>query len=102
MLSAPAYAGGSYWFDSLTEPIVPRPSMPGDSDADVAIVGAGYTGLWTAYHLARLDPALRVVVLEREVAGHGASGRNGGWCSALFAAPWSRVAREHGRAGALA
>jgi glycine/D-amino acid oxidase-like deaminating enzyme len=52
--------------------------------ADVAIVGAGFTGLWTAYHLRRDDPALRVAVVERETAGFGASGRNGGWCSALF------------------
>src|SRR5205823_9926703 len=50
----------------------------------------------------RLDPALRVVVVEKEVAGHGASGRNGGWCSALFAARWSKVARGHGRDAALA
>jgi glycine/D-amino acid oxidase-like deaminating enzyme len=48
------------------------------------VVGAGYTGLWTAYYLARADPALRIVVVESEVAGFGASGRNGGWCSALF------------------
>jgi glycine/D-amino acid oxidase-like deaminating enzyme len=53
-------------------------------EADVAIVGAGYTGLWTAYYLSRAEPALRIVVLEAEVAGFGASGRNGGWCSALF------------------
>ena len=49
-------------------------------------MGAGFTGLWTAYYLARADPTLRIVVLEREVAGFGASGRNGGWCSALFPA----------------
>uniref|UniRef100_UPI0021BF0FF5 NAD(P)/FAD-dependent oxidoreductase n=1 Tax=Frankia tisae TaxID=2950104 RepID=UPI0021BF0FF5 len=52
--------------------------------ADVCIVGAGFTGLWTAYHLRRADPTLRVAVVERETAGFGASGRNGGWCSALF------------------
>jgi glycine/D-amino acid oxidase-like deaminating enzyme len=98
----PAYAAASFWFQSLTEPVTPRASLPGDADADVAIVGAGYTGLWTAYHLARLDPALRIVVLEKEVAGHGASGRNGGWCSALFAASWSRVARAQGLEGARA
>jgi glycine/D-amino acid oxidase-like deaminating enzyme len=96
------HASTSFWFDSLTEPIVPRAPLGGDAEADVAIVGAGYTGLWTAYHLARLDPALRVVVVEREVAGFGASGRNGGWCSALFAASWRRVARAHGPDGARA
>ena len=64
----------------------PRRRCPATCDVDVAVVGAGYTGLWTAYYLARADPTLRVVVLEREVAGFGASGRNGGWCSALFPA----------------
>ena len=53
---------------------------------DVAIVGGGLTGLWTAYYLLREDPTLRVAVLEAETAGFGASGRNGGWCSALFPA----------------
>ena len=52
----------------------PRPALPGDLDADVAIVGAGFTGLWTAYYLAEADPTLRIVVLEAEVAGFGASG----------------------------
>jgi glycine/D-amino acid oxidase-like deaminating enzyme len=60
-------------------PSGPRPALDGDREADVCIVGAGYTGLWTAYELRRADPSLDVVVLEREVAGFGASGRNGGW-----------------------
>jgi len=61
---------------------------------DVAIAGAGYTGLWTAYALKRADPTLRVVVCEREIAGFGASGRNGGWCSALFAGSRAVTARR--------
>lgn len=67
-------------------------------------MGGGFTGLWTAYYLAAADPALRVVVLESEVAGFGASGRNGGWCSALFPASADRLARisPRGRDGALA
>ena len=68
----------------------------------MAIVGAGFTGLWTAYYLATLDPSLRIAVLEAEVAGYGASGRNGGWCSALFPASWGAVAKLGGRAGAVA
>jgi glycine/D-amino acid oxidase-like deaminating enzyme len=68
----------------------------------VAIIGAGFTGLWTAYYLSRLDPSVRVAVLEREVAGFGASGRNGGWCSALFPASWAKLARLADRAGAVA
>lgn len=68
----------------------------------MAIVGAGFTGLWTAYYLRRADPGRRVVVLEREFAGFGASGRNGGWCSDLFPASWERIAQQHGRPAALA
>jgi glycine/D-amino acid oxidase-like deaminating enzyme len=72
----------SMWHDTLEpgDDGAPRPSLPGDTEVDVAIVGAGFTGLWTAYYLRRADPHLRVVVLERETAGFGASGRNGGWC----------------------
>ncbi|MDQ3416160.1 MAG: FAD-binding oxidoreductase [Actinomycetota bacterium] len=73
--------------------------MPGPTDVDVAIVGAGFTGLWTAYHLAVADPTLRIAVLEREVAGFGASGRNGGWCSALFPASAGHLARAPGPYG---
>ena len=78
------------------------PSLPGDVDADVAIVGAGYTGLWTAYALCTADPSLRVVVCERETVGFGASGRNGGWCSAFFAGSRERTIRQHGRDAAIA
>jgi len=92
----------SYWQDSLPSPPRPRPSLPGDLEVDVAIVGAGYTGLWTAYYLARSDPRLRVAVLERETAGFGASGRNGGWCSALFPASTAKLARMAGRGAAIA
>jgi glycine/D-amino acid oxidase-like deaminating enzyme len=52
---------------------------------DVAIVGAGYTGLWTAYYLKSLEPGLRVAIVEAEIAGFGASGRNGGWCLGALA-----------------
>lgn len=58
----------------------------------MAIVGGGLTGLWTAYYLAEADPSLRIAVLESEVAGFGASGRNGGWCSALFPASHDSLA----------
>ena len=68
----------------------------------MAIVGAGFTGLWTALYLARADPSLRVTVVEAEVAGFGASGRNGGWCSALFPASLSKLAKQSSRERALA
>ncbi len=89
----------SYWFDTLPSPVTPRPALGNDLDVDVAVVGAGYTGLWTAYYLARQQPGLRVVVLEKEVAGFGASGRNAGWCSAFFAASNSTLADAVGLGG---
>lgn len=55
-------------------------------------MGGGFTGLWTAYYLLRSDPTLKVVVLEKETVGFGASGRNGGWASALFPASLDKVA----------
>ncbi|MFZ4718604.1 MAG: NAD(P)/FAD-dependent oxidoreductase [Ilumatobacteraceae bacterium] len=61
-----------------------RAPLTADTAVDVVIVGGGYTGLWTAYYLLRRDPTMRVMVLEAEVVGFGASGRNGGWCSALL------------------
>ena len=89
----------SLWHDTADDDWVPRPSLPGSTEVDVAIVGAGFTGLWTAYYLALANPTLRVMVLEREVAGFGASGRNGGWCSALFPASAEKIARRAGDAG---
>lgn len=76
------------------------PPLPGDTSVDVAIVGAGLTGLWTAYYLAAADPTLRIAVLEREHVGFGASGRNGGWCSALMPMELGTIARRHGRPAA--
>ncbi len=87
----------SYWHDSLPAGALdPRPPLDGDTDADVAIVGGGLTGLWTAWYLLQRDPGLRIVVLEKEFAGFGASGRNGGWCSALFPRSAAALARAHG------
>jgi glycine/D-amino acid oxidase-like deaminating enzyme len=80
----------------------PRAPLPGDREVDVAIVGAGFTGLWTAYYLARADPTLRIAVLEAETVGFGASGRNGGWCSALFPVGRQRLARLAGADAARA
>ena len=92
--------GLSLWHETAGDDWTPRPALDGDTQADVAIVGAGYTGLWTAYYLA--GTGLDVVVLEAETAGFGASGRNGGWCSALFPASLETLARGAGRDAALA
>jgi glycine/D-amino acid oxidase-like deaminating enzyme len=87
----------SLWWDAIERPLPSRPPLAGDLTADICIVGAGFTGLWTAHALARRDPHLRIVVLEKEVAGFGASGRNGGWCSALFATSDAALTRLYGR-----
>ena len=72
------WRGLSLWMDGVGE-ITPRPALSGEIVADVAIIGAGYTGLWTAYYLKTRAPGLNIVVVEAETAGFGASGRNGGW-----------------------
>jgi glycine/D-amino acid oxidase-like deaminating enzyme len=84
----------SHWFTELPQA---RDPLPGDRDADVCIVGAGYTGLWTAYYLKRADPSLRITVLEARFAGFGASGRNGGWLSGLAPGHRTLLAAQHGR-----
>lgn len=101
----PSKAGGwnrelSLWHDTVEAPASPRPPLEQDIDVDVAIVGAGYTGLWCAYYLRQTDPGLRVAVLEQRFAGYGASGRNGGWCSAIFPVGPRKLTRCHGPAGA--
>jgi glycine/D-amino acid oxidase-like deaminating enzyme len=75
------YSSRSLWLDTLAAPIVPRPQLRGDIAADVVIVGAGFIGLWSAYCLARAEPTLEIVVLEAEIAGFGAAGRNAGFVS---------------------
>jgi len=92
------------WWDQLPEDLrapigIP---LPGSVTADVAIVGAGFTGLWTAYALQQLSPELRIAVIEQEIAGFGASGRNGGWASALFPQDDLALTRRVGLPAALA
>ncbi|TDQ03652.1 MULTISPECIES: NAD(P)/FAD-dependent oxidoreductase [unclassified Leifsonia] len=98
------YRTVGFWFDSIAadeDGFRPRPGLDADADVDVTIVGAGLTGLWTAYYLQERDPSLRILLLEKEVAGFGASGRNGGWCSSLF--PWSasKLDARYGRDAAV-
>ncbi len=86
----------SLWWDLLDEQGPTRLGLSRSLDVDVAIVGGGLTGLWTAYQLKQRDPSLRVCVLEADVCGFGASGRNGGWVSALFSIHDAGLARRYG------
>jgi glycine/D-amino acid oxidase-like deaminating enzyme len=92
----PVNGNVSFWFDALGGRPSPRPGLPGDITADVCIVGAGLTGLWTAYYLKKADPALDIAIVEREFAGYGASGRNGGWASGLIAGSRDHFAKLYG------
>ena len=79
----------------------PRPPLDGAVSADVVIVGGGFTGLWTAVHVLRLEPSAKVVVLEANTCGFGASGRNGGWVTSHFAGSRVATAKRHGRDAAI-
>lgn len=96
-----ATGGVSFWHQALGGRPPVRHRLPGSLRADVAIVGSGFTGLWCAYYLKALRPDLDVVVLEKEFAGFGASGRNGGWLSAHVAGARQRYAATHGRAAVI-
>jgi glycine/D-amino acid oxidase-like deaminating enzyme len=91
----------SLWYSQIT---TPRPAFDGNLDrdltVDLAIVGGGFTGLWTAYYANKLDPTLKIAVIESEFVGFGASGRNGGWVSALFPAHFTSLARASSREAA--
>jgi glycine/D-amino acid oxidase-like deaminating enzyme len=96
------YGGYSYWLETSGDDLTPRPRLDGSTSVDVAIVGAGYTGLWTAYYLLQRDPSLKIAIVEREIAGFGASGRNGGWCYPGFPVStgllWERYGLETAKA----
>ncbi len=92
----------SYWMAARPETDQPRRApLDHDETADVCIVGAGFTGLWTAYLLHRHDPSLDIRVLESERAGYGASGRNDGWISPLLSANRRRLAAAAGRGAVI-
>jgi glycine/D-amino acid oxidase-like deaminating enzyme len=95
--------GGSrtLWRDTVRGDVPTYPPLDGDTDVDVAIVGAGYTGLWTAYYLTKADPGLRILVVDKEFVGFGASGRNGGWASAIFPASLRKIASVSSRDAAV-
>jgi len=89
-----------YWLETSQRAL--RPSLAGAVDADVAIVGAGFTGLWSAFQLLDAEPSLRIVLLEAEQVGFGASGRNGGFAMTLLDMSLAHLRRNHGDAAARA
>ncbi|MFF5633584.1 NAD(P)/FAD-dependent oxidoreductase [Streptomyces sp. NPDC012825] len=91
--------GISFWYAQEGTP-APREPLPGDTNADVCIVGGGYTGLWTAYYLKKAVPFLNITVLEAKFCGYGASGRNGGWLYNGIAGR-DRYAKLHGHEAAV-
>lgn len=96
MSRAEAYAGRSFWLETAGEDLTPRPALDGSVTVDVAILGGGYSGLWTAYYLLRDNPGLEVAILERDICGFGASGRNGAWCSSRFPLDPGALERRYG------
>src|SRR3989442_621665 len=100
--AAAGYGAYSFWLESCGDDLTPRPGLDGSTDVDVAILGGGYTGLWTAYYLLKSQPALRVAIVERKIAGFGASGRNGGWGSSKLNIGLDAVAGRYGREKARA
>jgi glycine/D-amino acid oxidase-like deaminating enzyme len=88
------YSDVSHWLATAGD-LSPRAALAGDHDFDVVVVGAGYTGLWTAWYLLQREPSLRIAICEAEIAGYGASGRNGGWCSASIGMTAAGLARRY-------
>ncbi len=91
----------SFWYADIGLPKTRRPALTADTSADVAIIGAGYTGLWAAYYLKMAAPDLDVLIIDKHFAGFGASGRNGGWCMGSFAWNHARYAATSSRAAVL-
>lgn len=96
------YRSYSYWLESCGDDLTPRPPLRGSIDVDVAILGAGYSGLWTAYYLLQQSPSLKIAILEQAIAGFGASGRNGAWCTSGFPTGMDTLASTWGRDAAIA
>lgn len=90
----------SFWYADIGLP-PRRAALHGDTSADVAIIGAGYTGLWAAYYLKKAQPTLDILIIEKDFAGFGASGRNGGWLMGSFAWNHDRYAAQSSRAAVL-
>jgi glycine/D-amino acid oxidase-like deaminating enzyme len=94
------YSTYSFWLETCGDNLTPRPPLDGSTIVDVAILGAGYSGLWTAYYLLQRDPSLKIAIVEKEIAGFGASGRNGSWCTCHFPTSLGAIAKHHGATAA--
>jgi glycine/D-amino acid oxidase-like deaminating enzyme len=96
------YSKYSFWLETAGEDLTPRPPLNRSCGVDVAILGGGYSGLWAAYYLLRENPRLQVAIVEWRTVGFGASGRNGGWCSARFPVTPAMLERRYGPEAARA
>jgi glycine/D-amino acid oxidase-like deaminating enzyme len=96
------YEDYSYWLEDAGEPLTPRAALSSSCEVDVAILGGGYSGLWTAYYLLRAQPSLKVAIVEKEIVGYGGSGRNGGWCSPRFPVSAGLLQKRYGSESARA
>jgi glycine/D-amino acid oxidase-like deaminating enzyme len=94
------YPKYSFWMETANEDLAPRSALTNSCEVDVAILGGGYSGLWTAYYLLRANRDLRIAILEREIVGFGASGRNGGWCSSRFPVTPNMLEKRYGASAA--
>jgi glycine/D-amino acid oxidase-like deaminating enzyme len=101
--ASPSVAPGerqAWWLDEAPpDPVAPP--LEGEASVDVAIVGGGFTGLWTALALKAVEPTLEVAILEAEFCGFGPSGRNGGFLESFWPA-LPRLRERLGAEGALA
>jgi glycine/D-amino acid oxidase-like deaminating enzyme len=96
------YSSYSFWLETCGDDLAPRAPLDGSTSVDIAILGAGYSGLWTAYYLLQRQPSLKIAIVEKEVAGFGASGRNGSWCTCHFPTSLGAIAEHHGADAARA
>jgi glycine/D-amino acid oxidase-like deaminating enzyme len=94
------YSKYSFWMETAGEDLAPRPPLTNSCEVDVAILGGGYSSLWTAYYLLRTNPDLQIAILEREIVGFGASGRNGGWCCSRFPVTPGVLEKRYGASAA--
>lgn len=91
----------SLWQDTTDDRLVEHGALNENISCDIAIIGAGYSGLWSAYYLKKMFPNKHIVVLEQHHVGFGASGRNGGWCSGFLPVSLDEIEKQHGRRAAV-